>query len=223
MAKDRLYHTTPHSRIKVKRDIRSHKPPNTDIDRIRCTLFGELCVQSFHAFFVWEKFFADHAFSRFIEIGAGFGGTSLYFLLWAKQMGALYYGYERFRKRRAAHRRAPLKSMMGLEGCVCYDDVFKPEVADEIKTLIQQPGRSILFCDGSDKVHEFRVFAPFLKGNDVIAAHDWPRAICEEWVAETIEEVDLKQIMVKECTQYKTYTAWFKKRCDNPKVTEEQD
>jgi hypothetical protein len=203
------YHTTPHSKVRVQRDVRSHLPPNTEIDLIRCTLFGDLCVQSFTAFFVWEQVFASYPFSRFIEIGAGFGGTSLYFLLWAKQYGALYYGYERFKKRRNSHRNSTLKTMLGLERCITYGDVFDSRVKAEIENYIRQPGRTVLFCDGGDKIHEFRVFAPSLKVGDVIAAHDWPRAISEEWVSQTIADNDLKMITFN--PELKTHTAWFHK------------
>ena len=61
---DDEYRTTPYSGISVKRDVRKHLPPNVSIDKIRCTLFGDLCIQSFTAFFLWEKVFGDHSFQR---------------------------------------------------------------------------------------------------------------------------------------------------------------
>lgn len=210
---DRATLITPHSRITIERDVHSHTAPNTAIDVIRCTLFGDLCVQSFTAFFVWEKVFAatQYQVARFIELGAGFGGTSLYFLLMCTQCSAAYYGYERFKKRRNAHRNSQLKQMMQLEDHIRYEDIFKEPTHSDLKSLIATPGCTILFCDGSDKVHEFRQFAPVLKVGDIIAAHDWPRAIRTEWVAEVIEGCGLRQIMMDDCAQLETHTAWFRK------------
>lgn len=52
-------------------------------------------------------------------------------------------------------------------------DIFSHETVDQIKSLIQRPGRSIVFCDGGDKKREFNLFAPFLKNGDIILAHDY--------------------------------------------------
>jgi len=74
---------------------------------------------------------------------------------------------------------------------VCYDITFQPkeinndaidfrqgdcfdqQVMDEIKALIQAPGKTLLLCDGGHKEKEFEVYAPFLKQGDVIMCHDY--------------------------------------------------
>ena len=201
--------TTPHSNIDIANDVKHI--PNNNFSEIQCTMYGDLCVQSFSAFFMWEKVLNANPFKRFLEIGAGFGGTSLYFLLWAEQLRAQYHGYEKMKSRGKAHQRSVLKKLHDLVGHIHYGDVFTAQAILDIGDLIRQPGRTIIFCDGGDKVHEFRVFAPSMKSGDIIAAHDWPRAIQYEWVAETIEEVGLEQMLPHECEELQTHTTWWEK------------
>lgn len=52
-------------------------------------------------------------------------------------------------------------------------DCFNQQIIDEIKALIQTPGKTLLLCDGGHKEREFEVYAPFLKKGDVIMAHDY--------------------------------------------------
>jgi hypothetical protein len=44
---------------------------------------------------------------------------------------------------------------------------------DEIKNLIQSPGKTLLFCDGGFKEQEFNTFSKYLKKDDVIMLHDY--------------------------------------------------
>lgn len=43
----------------------------------------------------------------------------------------------------------------------------------EIPDYIQQPGRTIVLCDGGSKKNEFNIIAPHLKVGDIIMAHDY--------------------------------------------------
>lgn len=47
------------------------------------------------------------------------------------------------------------------------------ESAAEIRDYIQQPGKTLVLCDGGCKRCEFRLISPFLKENDLIMAHDY--------------------------------------------------
>ena len=68
-----------------------------------------------------------------------------------------------------------------------------------------------MFCDGGDKPHELRTFAPALKKGDIIACHDWGRAIKDEWVADDIKKFNLKEIYREERIKYNTVTGIFVK------------
>lgn len=202
----------PYSRIIIKRSG-NQRPLNKVIDRIGCTLFGDVCIQSFTAFFVWEKVFAEleYKFARLIELGSGLGGTSVFFSLMCVQCEAAYHGYERFGRRRNAHRNSELKRLLQLETHMHYEDIFEEPVHSDLKSLIAAPGCTVLFCDNGDKVHEFRTFAPLLKVGDIIASHDWPKTIRFDLVAKTIENCGLQQMMVEDCAALQTHTAWFRK------------
>jgi hypothetical protein len=50
-------------------------------------------------------------------------------------------------------------------------DCFASE--NEIKDFIQSSGKTLLFCDGGYKEHEFNVFSKYLKKDDVIMLHDY--------------------------------------------------
>lgn len=39
--------------------------------------------------------------------------------------------------------------------------------------LIQEPGLTLVLCDGGNKVQEVNLLAPFIKVNDIIMAHDY--------------------------------------------------
>jgi hypothetical protein len=50
-------------------------------------------------------------------------------------------------------------------------DIFSHESL--IRDLIAQPGHTIVFCDGGNKVEEVRTFCRYLKPGDLICAHDY--------------------------------------------------
>lgn len=51
----------------------------------------------------------------------------------------------------------------------CFDE----NTVNEIKSLIQADGRTLVLCDGGNKELEFTIFTNFLKPNDVIMLHDY--------------------------------------------------
>jgi len=51
------------------------------------------------------------------------------------------------------------------------NDIFKIE--SFVKDLIERDGRTLLFCDGGNKVKEFNTFAKYLKPGDLIFTHDY--------------------------------------------------
>jgi hypothetical protein len=51
----------------------------------------------------------------------------------------------------------------------CFDEL----IINDIKSLIQLPGKTLLLCDGGNKEKEFEIYSKFLKKNDVIMLHDY--------------------------------------------------
>lgn len=51
-----------------------------------------------------------------------------------------------------------------------YSDLVEEE---EIRSFIQQPGLTIVLCDGGSKKNEFNILSRLLKPGDIIMAHDY--------------------------------------------------
>ena len=69
-----------------------------------------------------------------------------------------------------------------------YSDVFTDNTQEHIKENMEQLDKTLIFCDGGNKIKEFAMYAPLLKSGDRIAVHDWNleiaypniRAVCEQ-------------------------------------------
>lgn len=172
----------PHSGIRIV--VGQAAPVNSDITKADCTFLGGICSQAFRALFYWERVFWGRPVRRFIEIGTGLGNMSLYFYLQCLNKNADFVSYDIFNKFKRND--SSVKKRLELASHIRIKDVFNH--VDEVAGEIQKPGITILFCDGMDKPHEVRTFAPFLKQGDIMAVHDWPRAIRLEWINDTLRE-----------------------------------
>ena len=53
-------------------------------------------------------------------------------------------------------------------------DAHSSETVESVRQWIsRKPGPALIYCDGGDKPKEFAKYAPMLRFNDFIAAHDW--------------------------------------------------
>jgi hypothetical protein len=79
-------------------------------------------------------------------------------------------------------------------------DCFDPKIIQEIQSLINTNGKTLILCDGGDKIKEFNLYSTFLKTGDVIMCHDYAHSIDEyysiisliDW--ETSHESDFQSI-----------------------------
>lgn len=143
-------------------------------------------------------------FKRFIEVGTGYGNTSTFFMLHCMQKGAAFYTFDRMVNRTSNS--SPVKEALGLQECATVGDVYGPDISQLIMVLCHKLGRTVLFLDGGDKPHEFRLFVPALKSGDIVAVHDWDRAIKQEWVQDVIDTAELSPVFADEHTKLKTLT-----------------
>jgi len=197
--------TTPYSGYPVETSIKHGK--NFAPDTLPCTFLGAPCQQSFNALFIWEKILTPLKFKRFFEIGTALGNLSVYFKLFCINKGADFYTYDFAKKNQRSN--TPIQKYVTLQDNYYMVDVFKE--SQQICSIIQRKGVSVVFCDGGDKPHELRTFAPALKKGDIIACHDWGRAIKDEWVADDIKKFNLKEIYREERIKYNTVTGIFVK------------
>ena len=197
--------TTPYSGYPVEKAVKHGKnhAPNT----LPCTFLGASCQQSYNAFFVWEKILSNLKFKRIVELGTALGNTSVFFKLYCINKGAEFRTYDFAKKNKIEN--TPVQKLVKLGESYHIADIFKE--SEQIKKFIKQPGISIVFCDGGDKPHELRTFAPALKKGDIIACHDWGRAIIDEWIADDVKKFNLIEIYKDEKIELNTVTGIFKK------------
>ena len=198
--------TTPFSKYPIEKAIKHKK--NFAPDTLPCTFLGVPCQQSFNAFFIWEKLLAPLKFARFIELGTALGNTSVYFKIFCINKNAKFYTYDFAKKNKTLN--TPIQKFIDLNKNYIIQDIFKN--SESICELIRQEGRTIIFCDGGDKPYELRTFAPALKKGDIIACHDWGRAIKDEWIKKDIKNNNLKELFRKERIELNTITGIFIKK-----------
>jgi hypothetical protein len=46
-------------------------------------------------------------------------------------------------------------------------------IDQDVIDFIQQPGLTMVLCDGGNKIHEFNLLSNYIKPNDIIMAHDY--------------------------------------------------
>lgn len=181
---------------------------NDYINKPRCTLFGRPAQQAFTAFFVWEKLLGPLDFARFVEVGTGYGNTSVFFMLHCLQKGAMFVTHDRMKNRTSNS--SPLKEALGLSECAIVGNVYGPSISQAIMELVSKPGRTVMFLDGGDKPHEFTIFVPALKKDDIVAVHDWGRAIKREWVQYVIDMKGLEPVLEEDNVQLETLTRMWR-------------
>jgi hypothetical protein len=183
---------------------------NSRVDFPNCTFLGGVSDQPFTAFFVWEKFFGQFrtTLKRFIEFGCDKGNTSVYFLLWCLNIGATYIGYDK--RAKSVYKNSEVKKLIKLHTHMRLGNGYKK--GPEIKKILQLPGQSVIFTDCVDKPWEFKTFAPMLKKGDILAIHDWDRAIFDDWVKDTLQAIKPYSLLFEnERIQLKTLTRFFLK------------
>ena len=123
--------------------------------------------QSPRAINFWESILRKIDFKRIIEIGTEHGGLSTYFYLYCKVKGAEFITVDNVNHSKPAI----IKESFYLV------DAYSPEGISFISKAIQEPGITIVYCDGGDKARELKIYTPYLKIYDYIAVHDWGDAV----------------------------------------------
>lgn len=121
-------------------------------------------------FDVFEKFFDQNAdLDLIVELGSGGGGLSMFISDQCKKHDIKFVTYEKrpdsgitnnneFKKRNIDFRQR---------------DIFDEQTLLEVKELITSHGKTLVLCDGGNKVKEFNTYVNYLKLGDIIMAHDY--------------------------------------------------
>jgi hypothetical protein len=183
---------------------------NQYFDSPDSTFIGGRCDQPFTAFYVWEKFFIEHGkdIKRFVEFGCDRGHTSVYFSLWCIKLGSKFVGYDKRNIR--FYKRSPIQKLVNLAENMRIGNGYKR--VKQIRKLVQRPGKTVIFTDCIDKPWEFKTFAPMLKPGDILAIHDWDRAIFDDWAKDTMKAIEPYSLLYEqERLELNTLTRFFKK------------
>lgn len=187
------------------------KEYNADIGFVRCSFLGRPMTVSFASLFLFEKLLLEYPFQRIIEFGTWRGTLSLYLLLYSLSENSEFYTYDikKFSSYEDEDKKDVLKESLDFNRHFRQKDIFNN--IEEIKNLIRQTGRSILFCDDGDKKREFNTFVPFLKKGDVVGFHDWTREVQYSDIKETVTNYGLELVFEMECTRDDNLIRFFKK------------
>jgi len=172
---------------------------------IHTTFLGKEVRQSEEGFRLWEKVLSLIKPVQIIELGTCPGTLSLYFLLYTMENADI--SFHTFDNQDC--------SQGYLKNKINFNSYFKQldirESVEMIKGLIQNKKRTLLFCDDGDKLWEFITFAPFLKVNDIIGAHDWNVEISHDDIKDVISKENLKPIFDEINDSSKTFIKLFQK------------
>jgi 23S rRNA U2552 (ribose-2'-O)-methylase RlmE/FtsJ len=142
--------------------MNTHTPPINPF----ITYNGILCRQVQGTFLTLSNFFHHNAFDFIVEIGTGQGGFSCFLNDKAKLLKAHFVTIDRFHYNRPDNFYYQNMNMM-------VGDVFNPVTFQAITKMIPDKKRTLILCDGGDRIKEFCEFAEYLKENDVIMVHDF--------------------------------------------------
>ena len=137
--------------------------------------------QSPQAFEAWRFIVAVYKPDRIVELGTGRGVFSCFLRsLVGRRSFFTFDRVPRFLPEALPEEEEPLDDNFH------QADIFKRP--REVIQIMTRPGRTLLFCDNGNKVHEWELFGPRLKDGDMIAVHDWRREIVPDDVQAGVEE-----------------------------------
>jgi cephalosporin hydroxylase len=197
------------------------RPITTDcLFEINKRFMGGGMSQNYAALYIFEHYLQLHDFDEVIEIGSQKGALSLFFA----NMAAVT---ERFRfstfeinlccwynrpGEGVGHWFDKLQKLCPEHIQMHNMDCFSDEAAKLVQELIKR-GKTLIFCDGGNKVKEFKHFVPMIKPGDRLMVHDWEHEI---WMNDLVETMQQHNIVVdspfdKYCTILKTWLMPFVK------------
>lgn len=155
---------------------------------------GILTMQNRNIFAAYPALFLKEKFARIIEIGTAFGGFAVWFRKYIGMEMGLFDGpiitYD-ISNGPAGHDEYMVKQfsyagyqstdfsindyLKNLDIDFKIKDCFEKETFKEITDLIQEPGKTLIVCDGGNKAKEVQEFSPYLKKGDIIIGHDYSK------------------------------------------------
>lgn len=147
------------------------KKSNLEFNDSISTYNGWGAQQNPHAFEVFFNFIKEVKPARIIEIGTALGGFTMFLNYCCKELNSQTKIHTFDILDRHAYK------VLTQEGIgVHIENIFEKdflEIPTEYVELIQNPGVTLVLCDGGDKIREFNLLSTYLKPGDFILAHDY--------------------------------------------------
>ncbi len=158
------------------------------------SFFGFFAQQNPQAFLSFNRLLNAYDFTNIVELGTFGGGFSALFAIYAfnsnRKLTESGGEFDYYAKRaNSQHHKNPkkfytydwvtkdseqIKFLLSLGAEFKQMDTLHNENnINYIGDIIQKPGRTLLLCDGGNKIGEIHLYSKFLKSGDFIMAHDW--------------------------------------------------
>ncbi len=126
----------------------------------------------------FEKLIKETKPSQILEIGTALGGLSLLLLDLLMEHGTPTSTLRTYDVHVRNLHWLDKAIEEGARGEIFVENVFNHnytelEKVEKIRGYIQQPGCTIVLCDGGNKIKEFNILSQHLKPGDIIMAHDY--------------------------------------------------
>ena len=121
---------------------------------------------------VFEDFFNNNKdIDLVIEIGSAWGSLSMFIKDQCDKINSKFVTYEIVKNRKEQLMRNKHFASRNIDMRIC--NIFDEDNMEEVKKMIMTSGRTLVMCDGGNKVREFNTISNFLKSGDFIMAHDY--------------------------------------------------
>lgn len=122
------------------------------------------------AFDVFTKFFEQNKdLDLVVELGSGGGGLSMFISDLCKKYDIKFVTYEKRPDKGITDN--PEFSRRNID--FRQQDIFDEKTITEVKEMLAKSGKSLVMCDGGNKIKEFNSYVSYLKLGDIIMAHDY--------------------------------------------------
>jgi cephalosporin hydroxylase len=140
-----------------------------------CTEYkGYSAQQHDDAFDVFRKFLTDIKPARVLEIGTAGGGFTLFIRDVLNEIGLQDVPIKSFDVVDPGWYDKIRENNINIIIENCFDQAYiNIEKPDHLIPFIQQPGTTLVLCDGGHKIGEFNALSPHIKVGDFIMAHDY--------------------------------------------------
>jgi len=185
------------SNLPKQSGIIGSKQPGKYIEGIYRKMFGVVIYKSWAEIFQLEALLNEYPCSTIIELGTGFGSTTIFLGAHSFMKGAKVFSYDD----KPTVTEPVQKIFDALDVTFEVIDIFENE--KKIIDLINRPGRTLLYCDNGDKSKELSIWGYHLKKGDIALVHDYPEEIPQYILDEAIDLYGLEPFEEE----------WFSEQC----------